>query len=286
MFFYKVEFNQLKYLIINLKNKSLKIFRQPELFTLYFNEYFKDNLFNSGIDNYILSYPKSGRTWLYEILRLYSLNLNFKNFLTNRKMIKFNNKFIKFIHDCSDPNPYPIKATKQKLKSKKFINKKKIVLIRDPREIIISYWYQMRFREKTYNDNISQFIDDEYLGIKKIISFYNLIDSTLLDNIKIITYAELVNNTFEEIKKILSFFNLEIDEKLIKKCIEDCSFKKLQEKEIVKSKERDIKSLKFRAGLSGNFKKDLNNKDLLKINVKIKLDLNQNFKNLLNLINI
>ena len=171
-----MKFNQLKYLVINLKNKSLKIFKQPRLFVLYFNEYLKDNLFIFNLDGYILSYPKSGRTWLYEILKLYSYNQDVKNRLKNRKLVKFNNQFIKFIHDCSDPNPYPIEAAKQKLSIKKAINKKKIILIRDPREIIVSFWYQMKFREKTYNHSISKFIEDEYLGIKKIISFYNLID--------------------------------------------------------------------------------------------------------------
>jgi len=281
-----VKFNQLKYLVINLKNKSLKIFKQPQLFVLYLNEYLKDNLYISDVDGYVLSYPKSGRTWLYEILKLYSYNQNHKNFLKNRKIVKFNNRFIKFIHDCSDPNPYPIKATKQKFNNKKVINKKKIILIRDPREIIISFWYQMKFREKTYNHSISKFIEDEYLGIKKIISFYNLIDLKFSDNFKIITYADLVNSTFEEVEKILSYFNLIIDKELIRKCIDECSFQKLQNKEIISSKDKDIKSLKFRVGLSGDFKKDLSDHDLIKINTIIKEDLNENFKKMLNLENI
>ena len=281
-----MKFNQLKYLVINLKNKSLKIFKQPQLFVLYLNEYLKDNLYISDVDGYVLSYPKSGRTWLYEILKLYSYNQNHKNFLKNRKIVKFNNRFIKFIHDCSDPNPYPIKATKQKFNNKKVINKKKIILIRDPREIIISFWYQMKFREKTYNHSISKFIEDEYLGIKKIISFYNLIDLKFSDNFKIITYADLVNSTFEEVEKILSYFNLIIDKELIRKCIDECSFQKLQNKEIISSKDKDIKSLKFRVGLSGDFKKDLSDHDLIKINTIIKEDLNENFKKMLNLENI
>jgi len=50
-----VKFNQLKYLVINLKNKSLKIFKQPQLFVLYLNEYLKDNLYISDVDGYVLS---------------------------------------------------------------------------------------------------------------------------------------------------------------------------------------------------------------------------------------
>lgn len=275
---------QLKYLLINIKNKSFKIFEQPKLFRLYFNEYFKNIFFNSNINYYILSYPKSGRTWLFKILSLYSFKLNNDNFIKNRKLVNFDNKYIKFIHDCSDPNPYPVKTTE--FKNKDLVNKKKIILLRDPREIIISFWYQMKFREKTYNKNISEFIDDEYFGIEKLISFYNSINQVLLNNFKIITYNHLVSNTFEEIKKIVNFFNLEINENLIKNCIEDCSFDNLQKEEMKMLKSTDKRSMKFRSGVSGNFNYELNNQDIEKINNKIKNKLNNNFKKILNLENI
>jgi hypothetical protein len=279
-----VETYQYKYLLINIKNKLFKIFEQPKLFGFYFNEYFKNVFFNSNIDYYILSYPKSGRTWLFKILSLYSFKLNNDNFIKNRKLVNFDNKYIKFIHDCSDPNPYPVKALK--FKNKDLVNKKKIILLRDPREIIISFWYQMKFREKTYDKNISEFIDDEYFGIEKLISFYNSINLTLLNNFKIVTYNHLVSNTFEEIKKIVNFFNLEINENLIKNCIKDCSFENLQKEEMKMLNSPDKRSMKFRSGVSGNFKYELNNEDIKKINDKIKNKLNNNFKKILNLENV
>ena len=272
---------QFKYLLINIKNKIHNIFQSPNLFRLYFNEYLKNVFFNLNINYYILSYPKSGRTWLFEILSLYSSRINKNNLIKNRKLVKFNNNYIKFIHDCSDPNPYPDRLIK--IKNNELINKKKIILLRDPRDVIVSFWYQMKYREKTYNENISKFIDDEYFGIKKLISFYNLIDSQLLHNFRIITYYQLVNNTFEEIKKIILFFNLEINENLIKNCIKDCSFEKLQKKEKRKNKNQELKSMKFRKGISGSFSNDLNNRDIQKINYIIKKELNNNFKEILNL---
>jgi hypothetical protein len=55
---------------------------------------------------------------------------------------------------------------------------------------------------------------------------------------------------------------------------------------MIKSKDKDIKSLKFRVGSQGDFKKDLSDQDLLKINSKIKESLNENFKKILNLENL
>ena len=277
---------QLKFFALNLKEKFLKIIKEPIFLKLYFNEYFKDNFLYSKKFEFILSYPKSGRTWVYEILNLYSHKKNFENLKYNKKMIKFNNKIIKFIHDCSDANPYPIKKTKLELKTKNLNQKKKIILIRDPREVIISMWYQMKFREKTYKKSINEMIDDEYFGIEKIILFYNFINDNLLNNSKIITYLDLKNNTFKEIKKILLFFDIEINEKLLKASINECSFKNLQNKEIKESKKKDPRSMKFRKGLTGNFYDNLNHKDLLKINKIIKIKLNSNFKKILNLENV
>ncbi len=273
-----MNFFQLKYLIINIKNKSSKIFGQRNFLKLYLNDYFQN------IDYYIVSYPNSGRTWLYKILSLYSHKLNSQNNIENRKLVKFDDKFIKFVHDSSDPNPYPLKVLN--FKNKDIINKKKIILLRDPRDVIVSFWYQMSFRENTYKKDISQFIDDEYFGIKKLISFYNLINLELTNDFKVITYEMLLKNTFEEVKKIIYFFNLKIDENLIKNCIIDCSFKNLQKEETKTLKNQDNKSMKFRNGTSGNFKNELNIHDNLKINDMIKNRLNNNFKKILNLENI
>ena len=274
---------QLKYLITNIKHKSLRIINQPSLFELYYNEYLRDFFFNTKIKNYIFSHPKCGRTWLYEILNHYSYELSKTNFINNRKMIKFDNKFIKFTHDCSDPNPYPTKSTKLKLKIKSHNNIKKIILLRDPREVIVSYWYQIKFRERTYSKNISEFIDNEYFGIKKIISFYNLLNSKIISNFKVVTYNDLVKNTTEEIEQIIFFLNLKVDSSLIKKCVTECEFKKLQKRELLTSKKKNIETMKFRKSAINNFKNDLNKQDLEKINNEIKNKLNHNYKKILNL---
>ena len=235
-----MNFYQLNYLIKNIFDKALKIYEKPELFELYYNEYIKNILFNEKIDSYIISYPKSGRTWLYKILSLYSFKINNNNFIKNRKVIKFNNTFIKFVHDCGDPSPYPIKPIK--FRNKEVINRKKIILLRDPREVIVSFWYQTRFREKIYKKDINEFIDDEYLGIDKLISFYNFLNLESLNISHITTYKRLTENTYVEIEKILSFLNLKIEKNLIQKSIEECSFVNLQRKEITESKKKRYKN--------------------------------------------
>ena len=80
--------------------------------------------------------------------------------------------------------------------------------------------------------------------------------------------------------------DLKINENVIRECIVDCTFDKLQKNEIKETKNSDIKTMKFRKGLFGSFNNDLNEKDLVKINNKIRDNLNYDFKKSLNLINI
>ena len=54
--------------------------------------------------------------------------------------------------------------------------KKKNNTYKRSREVIVSHWNHLKFRENTYKENINNFIEDEYLGIQKIISFYNFLN--------------------------------------------------------------------------------------------------------------
>ena len=144
----------------------------------------------------------------------------------------------------------------------------------------------MTFRERINTKKISDFIDDDYIGISKIINFYNLINEKLINNSIVIDYESLCKNTMAEVVKILEYFKIEINKKIIFECISECSFKNLQKKEISKNKVDNQNSLKFRKGKIGNFNEDLNEQDLKKINNYIALNLNRNFKEILKLENI
>lgn len=272
---------QSKYLIKNFFQKSYTLIKKPKLVELYFNEIIINKYFKSSDLKYIISYPKSGRTWLFSILLFYSSQMSYQNKLKNRKKVKFDTGSIEFTHDCSDPNPYPLKNLK--VKNKDLYNKKKIIILRDPREIIVSFWYQIKFREKTTNKNLKELIDDDYLGVDKIISFFNLLNSELLENSKIVTYEQLIKNTFEELRKILIFLNIKVNGKLLKLSIDECSFEKMQKKEKKESNNIKTEELKFRKGSLKSYNEDLEKSDILNINNKIRNNLNSNFKSILNL---
>ena len=76
-----MNFYQINYLTRNILDKGVKIIKNPRLFGLYFNEYIKGIFINIKIDSYIVSILNV-RTWLYNILSLYSKKLTVMLMLT------------------------------------------------------------------------------------------------------------------------------------------------------------------------------------------------------------
>ena len=136
---------QSKYLL-KIFQKSNAVIEKPKLAELYFNEVVINKYFKPSNLKYIVSYPKSGRTWFFSIFSFYSNQINYQNILKNRKRVKFDNGLVEFTHDCSDPNPYPLKNLK--VKNKDHIIKKNNYFTRSSRNYCFFFKNQIKFREK------------------------------------------------------------------------------------------------------------------------------------------
>ena len=97
-------------------------------------------------DCYVISYPKCGRTWL-RVMIAKALALHYKISLETvfdpSDVIKAGCRKaprIGFRHDGADLIPDPSKKS-FKRKYQKYKNKKVIFLVRDPRDVLVSYYF-------------------------------------------------------------------------------------------------------------------------------------------------
>lgn len=208
-------------------------------------------------DAVVISYPKSGRTWL-------RVMLNDLNILPG------------YEHDGSQND---LNMSYWELPEDKagYTNHRIIFLARDPRDTVVSSYFQMTKRHKEYNGSISEFIRDDRYGIKKILKFHSIWDQNrhIPVDFKLIKYEDLHAAPFSVMKELLGFLNVhDIDEEKIQNIIwfyrfdnmhkleKQGYFKKTFKNILYPKDPNDRDTYKTRKGKVGGFKEYFTREDL------------------------
>ena len=198
-------------------------------------------------DCVVVSYGKSGRTWLRVMLsRFYQV----RHGLSEKNLIGFDNlkrkdasiPAIFFTHDN-----YLKDYTKHFDSKKDFYGKKVVLLVRDPRDVAVSQFFQWKYRmrpkKKRLNKypphgeevSIYDFVMDPNAGLPRIIEFMNLWASEMprLDpNILVVRYEDMRVRTGEVLRQIVDFIGTPGTEDEIREAVEFSSvdnMKKLEQ---------------------------------------------------------
>lgn len=226
-------------------------------------------------DVYIVSYPKCGRTWLRVILLKY---LELQGFtlpqFQDKSILSIpEDRVIKFDHDQGNWVPAPLRIDQLSFNSTKYAQKHVVFLVRDPRDILVSSWYHMRYRDRVYKRDLSSFIRDYVVGVNKVIAFMNM----WLDNMDIpagfclLTYEDLHSDPLGSIKELFKFLGIPYDAKVISTAVEESSFEKMKRMESNGSLEEpwmkpgsknSQHSMKIRRGKVGGFREELSEEDI------------------------
>lgn len=231
-------------------------------------------------DVYILSFPKSGRTWLRVLIgktlaQLFSVDE--KGILNTFQLTRSHPiPVIQFNHDGTD---LQYARSYQNLASykKRYREKKIILLVREPRDLVVSNYFQATKRENAFKGNISEFIRDPRYGIKKILKFYdNWIDNNFgITDMLVIRYEDLYEDPIQKLEEILEFIGIDgITNQIINEAVEFSSFSNMKKLErggffnknsMLPGNQKDQKSYKVRKGKIGGYIEELSHEDLIYI---------------------
>ena len=171
-------------------------------------------------DAFMISFPKAGRTWL-RVMFAKLLEMGGGN---PKKL-----ELIRYRHDGADVQKY--KQKKQRWKDSRVI-----LLIRDPRDVIVSFYFQITLREKkkwNYTKSISKFIRDDRFGIKNIVDFYNFWweNKKVPKDFLLVKYEHLKIDPQWELMAMCQFLNIwdEIRDLDLNKVIQYSSFDSMKE---------------------------------------------------------
>ena len=219
------------------------------------------NVYSS--DTFIVSYPKSGNTWLRFIIA----NMLTKELVTMKNIDEFVPdiyNFKKQINAKSEPRF--IKTHNVNLKQ----YPKTIYIHRDYRDVLVSY-YHFQKNLNQYNGDLSSFIKeiDTPFGLwnNHVTEAFNFKNNSP-DRILFLSYDELLANLKDNVERIAQFCDL-TPVKSIEEIVELCSFESLKNVEDKHGRTFDTPNLTFfRSGRSKQWQTELSKEDQEFINTQ------------------
>lgn len=238
-------------------------------------------------DVYLLSYPKCGRTWLtLQIGRAISQHygLDVPNLL---KLSTFGERIpgvphIRLTHDDQPhrKRPHELSATREK-----FAGKKVILMVRDPRDVIVSYyhhkshreplrdfwWFQGKRKEthSRFTGTLAEFLDEPIGGFDTLLRYYQVWGEARHTPAAflLLRYEDMQADPAGQLRRALDFMGLSaITDAEVKEAVEYASFhnmRKIEAGEEVRSFKlkpgdpNDPNSYKVRRGKVGGYRDEL-----------------------------
>ena len=283
----------MKYKPIKLILGKIPMKKRSQLFGVANKTIFGRQMLNwyrqNVVDAYLLSFPKCGRTWLRLMLgkaiSLYS-GVSEKNLLEFDKMAASSSK-VPWIRVDHDSGVFAKSPEELSMNRKKYVDKKVILLIRDPRDVIVSLYFQATKRriKRNFEGDISSFLRQEKGSLDTLIAWYNMWaeNRNIPSKLQLVRYEEMHNNAEGELRKILDFVDLQaIDDEVVKTAVEYSRFENMRNLEtndklgshrLRPGKVGDVDSYKVRKGKVGGYVESLNSSDVEYIDQKINRDL-------------
>jgi hypothetical protein len=206
----------------------------------------------------LMSWGKSGRTWLRVMLsRAYTL----KGGLPASELLDFDNfrdkdaglPAVFFTH-----NNYLRDYTGNPQSKAHFKGKRIVLLVRDPRDVAVSQFFQWQYRmrpnKKFINDypphgaDIStwDFVLHEEAGVPHIVDYFNGWAQAIpeLQDVLIVRYEDMRTEPTEELSKILDFTGADASDEQVREAVEFAAFenmKKMEEERFFKGSGARVK---------------------------------------------
>ncbi len=203
----------------------------------------------------VISFPKSGRTWLRVMLDQYGIPLEWSH------------------AGAGHGNGRPI----SKLDTSEARKYGRILFLhRDPRDTVVSGYYQKAFRRDGYAGTMSDFIRDPCHGIDKVLHYNDMWIRLARSRPEMMveSYENLQADTEGTLARIIAFFGKPVDPARIHAIVEANRFEKMQAREregqyartygkiLTPADPSEPDSYKVRKGKVGGYREELTPEDI------------------------
>lgn len=234
-------------------------------------------LANSSYDSFILSLPKSGRTWQRVMLGYYlaratgldprcAMQLDMLCAKAEIPSISYTHNWTSF----SDKLPLTSKLVASPIE---WQNKKVLLLVRDLRDVLVSAWFHCRYRERSFDGTISEYIRNPFVGMDKLLTGLNRWHNNraLARSFSVTYYEDMCHDPATSLRKVLAFAGVrDLDNSLVDETVEFTKFDNLQRLEAsdffnsveMRNPSNCPEARKIRSGQIGQYIEHLSGDDL------------------------
>lgn len=223
-------------------------------------------------DFFLISFPKCGRTWLRLMIgRVFQthFSLNDANLLDLGQLAQFHPNIpkISVIHDDYPQWKKPDDLTASKAEYK---DKQAIFLVRDPRDVLVSSYFQKTKRRQAYQGSLSDYLHEEVGSFKAILRFYNIWaeNRSVPQRFLLVRYEDIHADPCKELRRVIDFLGLpKVEDGIIAEAAQYASFENMRKMEeenafnigrLSPADRTDPESYKTRKGKVGGFTDYLN----------------------------
>ena len=232
----------------------------------------------AGADGFLTSYPKSGRTWFRYVLSHYfadraqlseSINLhNMFSIVPNFDLDPVRGIPAFRFHGKDRAVPM-ILVSHLDYRASLFLKRPAVLMVRDPRDVIVSAYFHATRHKHRFNGTLSEFIDNEEQGMAAMIAYLNGWARGLSGRPHyVLSYENLTADTEGETAAVLKFLGCEVDQNALKQAVMAGRFESMQNQEQMEGlpaheyDRSDTESLRMRRGQAGGFRDYLDDRQI------------------------
>jgi hypothetical protein len=162
---------------------------------------------------WIISFPKSGRTWLRVLLGkalCEELHLDETVMLDIDAMIRtISDRAVTFFHDRTDIKR-ALRFDEIDTSKVDYADSTVVLLVRDPRDVIVSCYFQASKRRRVFDGPLEAFIRDERYGIRKCAAFHRIWSENqhVPQRFHLVRYEEMQRDPGAVLRSVLSVLGI------------------------------------------------------------------------------
>lgn len=188
-------------------------------------------------DLVIVSFPKSGRTWLRLLIGKALCDrygLPEEQMLDTFALTKAAGlPPAVFSHDGAS-NTEARHLNRLSRDKSEYAPKRVLLLVRDPRDVVTSCYFQATDRRDLFQGSLSEFLRDPHYGIRKILTWYGIWERNrgVPREFRVVGYEDLKRDPLKTLRDVLEFIGVtDLDDALVADAVEFSRFENMKKME-------------------------------------------------------